>query len=81
MISSWQVKKHRDEWKAIEEQIKVSTPCQVGRVLGVHFGFKDGLTPNLKHVTMDMDNYAQQAIDMYHKVPNAPPLRGNVHYP
>ena len=28
-----------------------------------------------------MDNYAQQALDMYHKVPNAPPLRGNVHYP
>ena len=30
---------------------------------------------------MDMDNYAQQALDMYYKVPGAPPLRANVCYP
>ena len=36
---------------------------------------------SLKHIAMDMDNYAQQALDMHHKVPNAPPLRANVHCP
>ncbi len=54
-------KDHRSEWKAIQEHITISEPCVVGRVLGVHFNFKDGASPNLKHVTMDMDNYAQQA--------------------
>ena len=30
---------------------------------------------------MDMDNYAQQALDIYYQVPGAPPLRANVCYP
>ena len=59
-------KDHRNEWEATQEHMTISEPCTVGRVLGVHFNFKDGVKPNLKHITMDMDNYAQQALDMYH---------------
>ena len=53
---------------------------KVGRDLGVDRNFQDGNTPDLKHCTMDMDNYAQQALDMYHAVPNAPKLRDGICY-
>jgi hypothetical protein len=49
-------------------------------VLGVHHSFKK-ISETKREVVLDMTAYAQQALDMYHAVPNAPALKANVHYP
>ncbi len=74
---------HHLEWDRIRAAITTTTPEKVGRVLGVHFNFEtcSASSPCTSKVTMDMDNYAGQAITMYESVPGSPPLKGNIHYP
>ena len=57
---------HMLEWDSIRAAITTTIPEKVGRVLGVHFKFEScSAGPYTSKVTMDMDNYAGQAITMY----------------
>ena len=71
---------HDEEWPAIRKAVTMTDPEPVGRVLGVHYNF-DKAKDGTRKVTMDMKNYTQQALDMYHSIKDAPPLRNGVHYP
>ena len=70
---------HQKEWESIRKVVITSEPTIVDRVLGVHYTFDRSQAET--RVIMDMKDYAKQALDMYHAVKDAPPLRNNVHYP
>jgi hypothetical protein len=71
---------HRREWTRIRKLIKTNEPTQVKRVLGVNFTYTkvDGFKTAVK---MDMIKYAEQTVDMYLSIPNAPPLKHKVQQP
>ena len=71
---------HAHEWDAIRAKIKITDPTPVDRVLGVHHSFKK-INDKKSEVVLDMKAYSEQALAMYNAVPNAPPLKPNVHYP
>ena len=64
---------HHLEWDAIRSKIKITDPTPVDRVLGVHHTFKK-VDKTKSEVVLDMKAYTDQALNMYHAVPNAPPL-------
>ena len=70
---------HRKEWESIRKVVTTTDPTIVERVLGVHYTFNRNDDGSI--VTMDMCDYMNQALDMYHAVKDAPELRNNVHYP
>jgi len=72
--------KHEEEWESIRKVVTTTTPAQVGRVLGVYYNFAKG-DGQRREIVMDMVDYSKQALEMYHSVPNAPPLRKGVYYP
>ena len=70
---------HGAEWKAIRAAVKTSEPAIVDRVLGVNHTFDHvGAVTDTK---IDMTAYLHQSIEMYNAIPDAVPLRTNVHYP
>ena len=70
---------HRKEWESIRKLVTTTEPTIVDRVLGVHYTFHRNSVEC--KVTMDMCDYIKQALDMYHAVKDAPPLRTGVRYP
>ena len=56
---------HHSGWDSIRAAITTTKPDKVGRVLGVHFNFETcSEGPYTRKVTMDMDNYIGQALNM-----------------
>jgi hypothetical protein len=64
---------HKAEWKRVRELVKTSVPTRVDRILGVNVSTRR-VDVHKTEVTMDMQSYTLQAIDMYRSVKDAPAL-------